>query len=366
MPDSQELMEESAAAPTPGAGGLSGSGGRRFGGPPVRDSRGWWRIVRFVIPLLVLGFALLVPQLTEERFRLQVLTIVFINASLAAGLVISLGYAGMLNLSQGTFYGLGAYTTAILVTEHEFPLELAIPLAAIAGAAGAVLLGLTSLRVRGDYFALVSLAFTIAAVKVMDNWTSVTRGREGFFGIPLQSLFGVEINSSATGYYACLFLLTVTIVVVALFTRTFAARAMLAVRYDEVAARMMGINVAFTKLLAMAMSGGLAGMVGSFLVATVLFVKPSDFNLVASFEVMLWVIIGGMARLLGAVFTAAGLTQITEEFRQLFEYRVGLVGIVVLVAVFFRGGVLGDWIATARGRRRDRQEGLDSAPMHEH
>lgn len=338
-------------------------GGHHGGDLPASAVPPWRRWGRVVVPLVLFAIAAAGPSMINEQFRLSVLTLVFLNATLAAGLVISLGYTGLLNLSQGTFYGIGAYLTAILVSEHGVPLELVLPLAAIAGAAGALLLGLTSLRVRGDYFALVSLAFTIAAVQIMENWTSVTKGREGYFGIPQLSLFGMEIDSTEAGYYACLGLLVVTWLVVARFVRTFAARAMLAVRYDEVAAEVMGINVRFTKLLGMALSGALAGMAGSFLVATVLFVKPSSFDLVSSFNIMLWVIIGGMASLSGAVIVAGGLTLVIEEFRELYEYRVGVVGVVVLVAVFYRGGVFGDWLAKARGRRRDRREDVHDAAL---
>lgn len=325
-------------------------GVRRNGGAPPGKSS-WSRIPwKRALVSAALVFAVFVPTLTDQEFRISVLRLAFINASLAASLVVSLGYAGLLNLSQGTFYGFGAYVTAILVTDHNVPLELAFFAAAAAGAAGALILGLASIRVRGDYFALVSLAFTIAAVQVMENWTSVTRGREGYFGIPVVSIFGFEIDSARSGYYACLGLLVFTCIVVALFVRTFAGRALLAARYDEVAAQAMGINVRFTKLLSMGVSGALAGLSGSFLVATVLFVKPSSFDLNASFTIMLWVIIGGMASLTGAVIVAIGLTVLTEEFRQLYEYRLAVVGLVVLAAVFYRGGVFSDWLVAIRGR----------------
>jgi len=350
----------STSPPTPPA---TGERSRTGTASPGRWATARRLLASVGLPAAAFVAAFVLPGLTTSQFRLSVLTVVFVNASLAAGLVVSLGYAGMLNLSHATFYGFGAYATAVLVAEHGLPLAAALPVAAGVGALGAVVLGLTSLRVGGDYFALVSLAFSIAMVQVMENWTSVTKGREGYFGIPETSIFGMPIDSNRTGYYACLGLLAVTWVIVARFTRTYAARSMLAVRYDEVAAAVMGVNVKANKLAAMALSGALAGLAGSFLVATYLFVKPSSFDFAASFNILLWVIIGGMASLRGAVVVASGLTLFTEEFRSLHQYRTGLLGLVVLVAVFHRGGVLSDWYADARGRHRDRKE-VRGAPLY--
>lgn len=309
-------------------------------------------VVSVGLPLLFLAIGIIIPGLTSSEFRLSMMIVVFLNASLAVGLVVSLGYAGLINLSHASFYGIGAYVTAILVTEFGWPLVAAMPLAMLAGALGATVLGVASFRVRGDYFAIVSIAFSIALVQVMDNWVSVTKGREGYFGIPTTSVFGYEIDSTRKAYYACLALLTITWIIASRFIRTFEARAMLAVRYDEEAAKAMGISVRATKLRAMAISGGLAGLAGAFLVATYLFVKPSSFDFNASFNILLWVIIGGVASLPGAVAASGGLTILTEMFRPLHEYRTGIVGVVVLIAVFYRGGVLHEWWVAITQRRQ--------------
>jgi branched-chain amino acid transport system permease protein len=300
--------------------------------------------------------ALLLPLFVKSVFQMQALATTFLGASLAAGLVISMGWAGLLNLSHGTLYGFGAYATASLVTDHGWGFVPAVLAAMAIAAAGGVLLGFASTRVSGDYFALVSLAFTIGAFEIMQNWDPVTHGAEGFLGIPTISLFGFTLSGFTQGYYTCLVLVIVLVLFLALFTTTFAARAMLAVRYDEMAAQSMGINVLFTRQLAMALSGAAAGLSGAILVATVLLIEPNNFNLTESFNPSLWVIIGGMASVAGAVFAGGLITLITQEFQSIAKYSIGLTGIVVLLSVYFRGGVVADLVQERLARRRARRE----------
>jgi branched-chain amino acid transport system permease protein len=300
--------------------------------------------------------ALLAPLAIDSVFQMQVLATSFLGASLAAGLVISMGWAGLLNLSHGTLYGIGAYATASLVTDHGWGFLPALGGAMVIAALGGILLGFATLRVAGDYFALVSLAFTIGVFEIMQNWDAVTHGAEGFLGIPEIKLLGVTLSGFTAGYYTCLVLLIVMVALLALFTTTFAARAMLAVRYDELAAQSMGINVLFTRQLSMALSGALAGLSGAILVATVLLIEPNNFNLTESFNPSLWVIIGGMASVPGAVFAGALITFVTQEFQSIAKYSIGLTGIIVVLSVYFRGGVLSDIVQERLARRRARRE----------
>lgn len=311
--------------------------------------------------VVALAIAFVAPLFVDSVFQIQVLTNTFLGAALAAGLVLSLGWTGLLNLSHGTMYGIGAYTTAVLVADHGWSFVASIPVAMALAALGGVILGLASLRVSGDYFALVSLAFTIAIFEVFRNWEAVTHGVEGFLDIPTISLFGQVLSGFKPGYYTTLILLVLIVGFVALLTTTFAGRAMLAVRFDPLAAESMGINVLYTRLLSMGLSGALAGIAGSVLVATVLIIEPNNFNLIESFNTSLWVIIGGMASLPGTVFAAGIITFAMGEFQFLADYSVGLIGIVVLVAVFLRGGVVRDLIEEIMVRRRVRREVAERA-----
>jgi branched-chain amino acid transport system permease protein len=305
---------------------------------------------------LALALAYVLPVGMTSIFQTQVLTTTFLGASLSAGLVISMGWAGLLNLSHGTMFGIGAYATASLVADHGWAFLPAVVAAMAIAAAGGLALGFTSTRVSGDYFALVSLAFTIALFEIMKNWEPVTHGVEGFLGIPPITLFGTQLSGFTPGYYTTLTLLALIVVFGALFTTTFAGRAMLAVRFDPLAAQSMGINVLYTRQLSMGLSGALAGLSGSVLVATVLLIEPNNFSLVESFNPSLWVIIGGMASVVGAVFAGALIVFVTQEFQSIADYSVGLTGLIVLLSVYFRGGVVRDLVSDRLARRRVRRE----------
>lgn len=316
-----------------------------------RGRPSWAALRTWAGPASLLAAAF-VPLVITSPLRLQIFTVAFLNASVVASLVISLGYVGMLNLSQGTFYGLGAYTTAILVTDHGWSFTLALLAAAIVAGAGGVLLSVASVRVKGDYFVLVSLGTTIAVAQLLANLPDLTRGREGFFGLPPMSVLGLSFSSPVTAYYLCLGLLAVVCLCVYRVTRSFLGRAMLVVRYDDVAARSMGIPPFRIRVTAMMLSSALAGLSGAFLVGTLQFISPADFNFESSFIFSLYVIIGGMASLSGSVAVALVFTFINEAFRGLSDYSLGVVGFAVLLAVFLRAGVLTAVIRNWRPRKR--------------
>jgi branched-chain amino acid transport system permease protein len=298
--------------------------------------------VRYLLPVAAVGVAIVMPAVLSP-FRIQVLMLAFLNAASAVGLMVSFGFTGMLNISQATFVGVGAYATAILMTEHGQPFLLTVLVGMVLAAGAGLVLGFAALRVEGDYFSLVSLAFTIAVAELIGNWKSVTRGREGYFGIPRADIFGFEIVPGIRAYYLALAVLVVCVVVVVSVTSSYAGRAMLAVGFDPVAAKASGISVPAVRLVALAIGSALAGAVGSVQVATIRFISPADFDLITSFNIMVWVIIGGMTRMWGVVGIAIVITYLTEELREYSEYRIGVMGLLILVAVFIRGGVTRDW-----------------------
>jgi branched-chain amino acid transport system permease protein len=341
------VKQTEAEAPAAAVAALDGWERRR---QVLRDSRSRLLGAGARRSLLVVAAAVLIglPIFVQSLFTLQLFMLAFINAAATAGLVVSFGYAGLLNLSQATFVGVGAYTTAALVTDHGFPFEIAVLCAMGSAALAGLVLGLASLRVHGDYFSLVSLAFTLAGGQVFANWVAVTRGPEGFFGIPEVSFLGLSIDPGITAYFAGLALLGLAVVVAWAVLRTFAGRAMLSVRYDPIAASANGVSVAATRMLALAIGSAIAGAAGAVQVATIRFISPGDFDLISGFNIMVWVIIGGMTSLTGAVITAGAITIITGEFLQLNEYRLLMYSLVVLAAVLVRGGVVRDVFARWR------------------
>lgn len=296
--------------------------------------------LRPLLPAVALAAFALFPFYEDSGFRLRIFTIIFLNGTLAMGLSMSLGFTGLFNLSQGTFYGVGAYATAILMTDYGVPFLPAAAAATFAAAIAGVLLGVTFLRTRGDYLALISFAFTVAAVQMASN-LEITGGKEGFTGIPTVGFLGLDIDSPERFYYMGLVLVVICYVALQRVAHSFAGRAMLAVRYDESAATMMGVNAPYYKLLSMAVGSAVAGLAGAFFTATSLYISPGSFDILPAFNIVIWVIVGGLASIAGAFIAAATLTFVEEEYRELANYRILILGSVMLFSVMLRGGVIG-------------------------
>jgi branched-chain amino acid transport system permease protein len=229
----------------------------------------------------------------------------------------------------------------------ELALLASICLTALCGA----LLGVTALRVRGDLWALVSMAFTVALAVVFANWKPVTNGLDGY-AASFVTVAGVRLDTPIELYYAALAALVLSLLVCRRVRRSYLGRAMIAVRYDEPAASILGVTPASAKLLAMALSGGLAGLAGSLLVATTLFITPASFDFLPSFNFTLYAIVGGVMSGLGGVIAAALLTFVTEAFRGLTEYRLMINGGVLVLAIFLRAGVMDGPLRSLRASRR--------------
>jgi branched-chain amino acid transport system permease protein len=298
------------------------------------------RIARSATPV-VFAIALLLPLFETDILRLRILTVAWLLSTLAMGATLSLGFGGLFNMSQGTFYGIGAYTTANMVGKSHLPFELAFVVSTAVAAMVGLALALTSLRVRGDLWALVSMAFTVSVVKVFENLEPITNGKDGI-SVPFQSVLGIPIDTPQRFYYLALGLTLVSFVLLTRLAKSFQGRAMLAATEDDVASAMMGVSLVQVKLGSLAVAAGLAGAAGSVLMATTLFVTPSSFEFLRSFDVMLFAIVGGVGSFLGSILAVVFLTFVTEAFRGVSEYRLGVYGLALLGAIFLRTGVFGD------------------------
>lgn len=310
----------------------------RWNGSAVRDrfAKGWTsrRGVRYAAVLVVL---VALPSLGLDDFRLRILTLAWLASTLTVGVTVSLGYAGLPNLSQATFYGVGAYATAILV-DKGLAFELAGVAAVLLSASVGALVSLTTTRIRGYYWALISLAFSQVGFVIFNNWKSLTRGADGFL-VPIVSFFGAPITTPAAYYYMSLGVLVVSFVAATNLTRFFVGRAMLAMSQDEPAAAMMGISASTFKFIAMTFSAAIGGLAGAAFSAVSVIITPNRFNFLESFTIVLFAIVGGSTSLLGGVMAATALIYLTESFRFLFDYRQFIYGTAVIVAVMLRVGV---------------------------
>jgi branched-chain amino acid transport system permease protein len=290
-----------------------------------------------------IGFALVYPALAVwlagaggavkwlDNFGIQIL----IYVMLGFGLNIVVGLAGLLDLGYVAFYAVGAYSYALLAQNFGLSFFTLLPLAGILAAFWGLMLGFPVLRLRGDYLAIVTLAFGEIIRLVLINWVPVTNGYAGITGIPRPTFFGIPFNASDEGFTAVfglefspiyrLIFLYYIIVGLALLTsfvtvrlrRLPVGRAWEALREDEIACRSLGINTTNTKLTAFAIGAGFGGFAGAFFAARQGFISPESFTFMESATVLAIVVLGGMGSQVGVAVAAVAMIGGTEALREL-------------------------------------------------
>ncbi|MET3611884.1 branched-chain amino acid transport system permease protein [Rhizobium aquaticum] len=266
-----------------------------------------------------------------DNFGIQIL----IYVMLAWGLNIVVGLAGLLDLGYVAFYAVGAYSYALLSINFGFSFWILLPLAGILSAFWGIILGFPVLRLKGDYLAIVTLAFGEIIRLVLINWQDVTKGTFGISGIPKITLFGIPFDASPNGFakmfhlapssayykvflfYLILLLCLLTAFVTIRLRRLPIGRAWEALREDEIACRSLGINTVTTKLTAFAIGAMFGGFAGSFFAARQGFVSPESFVFLESAVILSMVVLGGMGSLTGIAVAAIAMVGGTELLREM-------------------------------------------------
>jgi len=283
-------------------------------------------------PLLALAFTGRAGAIKwVDNFGIQVL----IYVMLGWGLNIVVGLAGLLDLGYVAFYAIGAYAFALLSVHYDLGFWVCLPIAGIMAAFWGVLLGFPVLRLRGDYLAIVTLAFGEIIKLVAINWVDLTRGYAGISGVPRATFFGLPFDASPQGFaaffglefasvhrsiflfYVILALAALTNLVTLRLRRLPVGRAWEALREDETACRSLGINTTNTKLTAFAIGAGFGGFAGSFFAARQGFISPESFTFMESAIVLAIVVLGGMGSQIGVAIAAVAMIGGTEILREL-------------------------------------------------
>ncbi len=284
----------------------------------------------------VAGVGLALFPLLLNNYYLDTLGLAALYAMLAVGLNVTVGLTGLLDLGYAAFYGIGAYFYAVASTRAGVPFWLGLPLGGMLAALFGVALGVVTLRLRGDYLAIVTLGFVQITYLVFNNWDSVTGGPNGILQIARPSLFGWTLRKPAHFYVLTLALLSGVVLMVRRLLHSQIGRAWIAIREDAVAAAAMGINVTWMKVFAFALGAGIAGLAGVVFAAKYAFVSPESFNFQESVRILSMVVLGGMGSLPGAMLGALLLTLLPEWLRALENYRMLLFGAVLVVMMIFR------------------------------
>jgi len=292
---------------------------------------------------------------------------ILIYVMLGWGLNIVVGLAGLLDLGYVAFYAVGAYSYSLLSTTFGLSFWLCLPLAGLFAALWGVILGFPVLRLRGDYLAIVTLAFGEIVSAVLTNWTDLTNGKAGLMSIPRITFFGLPFTSNEDGFasffglafspihrtiflfYLILTLALLTNVVTLRLLRMPVGRAWEALREDEIACRSLGINTTSTKLTAFALGAMFAGFAGSFFAVRQGFVNPDSFTFMESATILAIVVLGGMGSQFGVALAAVAMVGGTEILRELaflqvifgtgFDpslYRMLIFGLAMVVMMIWR------------------------------
>nr|WP_297385610.1 ABC transporter ATP-binding protein [uncultured Roseateles sp.] len=301
-----------------------------------------------LITFLVAGVLLLVLPLFAQSFGngpVRIIDLALLYVLLALGLNIVVGYAGLLDLGYVAFYAVGAYLFALLNSPHlaenfehiaaafpnglHLPLLLAIALAALLAGLFGVLLGAPTLKLRGDYLAIVTLGFGEIIRVFLNNMEyplNITNGPRGigqidgvhFLGFQFSqnhTFFGIEVNSVSMYYYLFLALVIASVVICYRLENSRIGRAWMAIREDEIAAKAMGINTRNMKLLAFGMGATFGGVAGSMFGAFQGFVSPESFSLQESVMIVAMVVLGGIGHIPGVILGALLLAALPEVLR---------------------------------------------------
>ena len=261
----------------------------------------------------------------------------------ACGLNVILGLAGQLSLAHAGFFGIGAYTVALLATKAGIAFWLGLPAGIALTAASGFAIGSICLRSKGHYFAIFTLAVGLIIHLVIQKWESLTHGHVGVIGIPGPGAVGpIRFDSSAARSYLALFFLVLTLAAIARLRHSPVGRTLMAVRESEPLAASVGLDVMAAKRLAFTLSAALAGLAGGLFAGFIGFLGPESSNVEMTFNTLLYVMVGGIGSLSGPVagtFIVYGLSQVLAVLQQ---YQMVIFGLaLVLLILFMPSGLAG-------------------------
>jgi branched-chain amino acid transport system permease protein len=302
----------------------------------------------------LLGLLLLAAPFLLSSYLLSQLIFILIYGVVGLGLMMLAGFTGLFSIGHAAFFGVGAYTQAVL-TGMGWPFPLALSAGAALSAVVGIIVGLPALRVKGIYLGIATLSFGFIVEEVFARWESVTGGNAGkSVGAP--NLFGWVADSNTSFYYVCLVVAVICTLACLNLLRSPTGRAFVAIRDSEISAQSMGIHLAWYKTLSFAFSAALAGIGGGLYAHAIRFLSPDQFNIIQSIDLLLMVVIGGLGSIhgafLGAIFLI-GLPQAIGAVKDFLPEAIGqapglkavVYGAVLIAFVMFEPlGIYGRWL----------------------
>ena len=331
--------------------------GKQINRIPKIYSLGGLLVVFFLFPMFA------------DNYMIDVAITCLIYVCLGLGLNIVVGLCGLLDLGYIAFYAVGAYTYSLLNLNFGLSFWAALPLGIILGMVAGCIIGYPTLKMRGDYLAIVTLGFGEIVRLVLNNWDSLTAGPNGLFGMERPAVYYPGFTEDGFGwityylkslpalYYFILFIAILTIIGVRRLDNSRIGRAWIAIREDEVAAELSGVPTIWIKLLAYALGAGFASVAGAFFAAKLSYTNPNFFLFMESCIVLCIVVLGGVGSIPGIVIAAFVLIAAPEIFRGLENFRMLAFGGIMTTMMIIKP----EGLIPATRRRRELHEDLASA-----
>lgn len=252
-----------------------------------------------------------------------------INVMLAVSLHLVIGITGQFSIGHAGFLAVGAYISAICTMQLQLPFIVGLIAGAVVAAIAGLIVGIPTLRLRGDYLAIATLGFAEIIRIIFLNWDYVGGAA------------GMQVMQQTTWTYA-FFGMLITIIVISNFTRSRHGRACIAIREDEIAADAMGINITYYKVLAFVIGSLFAGLAGGLFSHNFFIIQPAQFGFLKSFDILIYVVLGGLGSLSGAVIAAVALTIISLYLQDFPETRMIIYSLVLILVMLYRpAGLMG-------------------------
>lgn len=296
----------------------------------LRSRPGFTRNV--IILTVIMAVLILLPQFGSE-YVIYVTILAMLYAVLTGSYDVITGYTGPLTFCHGAFYGIGAYTSALLTLKAGISFWVAFPLSGILVFIFAAMVGYPALRLKGHYFAVTTFFLGHFIYLVMLNSVSITNGPMGLRGIkPPEGFFGIDFNNLSASYYLIFIYSVVAILLLFLFVRSGVGKLLVSIRENEDLSEAIGVNTSFYKILAFSISAGVAGLTGSLFAHFFRLLHPTTFAWMTSEMVVIMALVGGMGTLIGPVIGAGIVTLILELMRFAPELRF-IIWSAALIAV---------------------------------
>jgi len=294
--------------------------------------------MRALTGLVILGGLICLPLIVANPYYLHVVIISGVFVLLASSMNLITGCTGRLNLGHAAFYGIGAYSSALLVMRLGLPVGLAMPLAGLTTVLFGILIGIPCLKLKGSYLAITTLAFGEITRLALINFVFITNGPLGIRGIPGPSW----AESKISYYYFVLSLCLCCLLVIRRLLNSQMGKTFVAIREDEVRAETVGIDTTRVKIINFALGAFFAGIAGSFYAHYVRFISPDTFTLNETFTILTMVVIGGFGTFAGPIVGGVIFTFLPELLRAIAEYRMMIYGLMMCIAItFMPDGIVG-------------------------